>query len=226
MLRYAFPDLSRRDSGIARGNEQRLYAAVFEIEFCHSALVFKVLRGAHASYDIFYIIFPHIDTKEQAVHAVNEVKFAPVGHRGFGDSARASEFGYIPTEEFLPYVNKNVLAIGMIESQKGIDNLDDILTSGIDVLRVGAKDLSLDMGDGGVVTPRVREAVKKICRKVRDSNVMLGDAGLGGLKDEADFKECIELGCRMFTLGSDMALVKKLLTKGLDNFNQLKKSLA
>ena len=172
------------------------------------------------------IIFPHIDTKEQAVHAVNEVKFAPVGHRGFGDSARASEFGYIPTEEFLPYVNKNVLAIGMIESQEGIDNLDDILTSGIDVLRVGAKDLSLDMGDGGVVTPRVREAVKKICRKVRDSNVMLGDAGLGGLKDEADFKECIELGCRMFTLGSDMALVKKLLTKGLDNFNQLKKSLA
>ena len=155
------------------------------------------------------IIFPHIDTKEQAVHAVNEVKFAPVGHRGFGDSARASEFGYIPTEEFLPYVNKNVLAIGMIESQEGIE-----------------KDLSLDMGDGGVVTPRVREAVKKICRKVRDSNVMLGDAGLGGLKDEADFKECIELGCRMFTLGSDMALVKKLLTKGLDNFNQLKKSLA
>ena len=111
------------------------------------------------------IIFPHIDTKEQAVHAVNEVKFAPVGHRGFGDSARASEFGYIPTEEFLPYVNKNVLAIGMIESQEGIDNLDDILTSGIDVLRVGAKDLSLDMGDGGVVTPRVKEAVKKICRK-------------------------------------------------------------
>ena len=108
----------------------------------------------------------------------------------------------------------------------GIIIVLEVLAVHLQDLRVGAKDLSLDMGDGGVVTPRVREAVKKICRKVRDSNVMLGDAGLGGLKDEADFKECIELGCRMFTLGSDMALVKKLLTKGLDNFNQLKKSLA
>ena len=62
------------------------------------------------------VIFPHIDTKEQALHAIREVKYPPVGNRGFGDSARASKFGFLPTEQFLDYVNENVMVIGMIES--------------------------------------------------------------------------------------------------------------
>ena len=115
----------------------------------------------------FGVIFPHIDTKEQALHAIHEVKYAPLGARGFGDSARASCFGFIPTDQYLEYVNRNVMVIGMIESREGIRNLDEILSTGIDVLRIGAKDLSLDMGYGGVVTPEVKETVKSVCRRIR-----------------------------------------------------------
>lgn len=114
------------------------------------------------------VIFPHIDTKEQALHAIREVKYPPVGNCGFGDSARASKFGFLPTEQFLDYVNENVMVIGMIESREGIRNLDEILSTGIDVLRIGAKDLSLDMGYGGVVTPEVKETVKEVCRRCGD----------------------------------------------------------
>ena len=168
------------------------------------------------------IIFPHIDTAEQARHAIREVKFAPKGNRGFGDSARASKFGCIPNDQYLKLVNDNVMVIGMIESREGIKNLDEILETGIDVLRIGAKDLSLDMGYGGEVTPEVRRAVEEICRKVRDSKVILGDAGLGGLGSQQDFEEVCRLGCHMFTLGSDMALIKKQVVKSLADFKTKK----
>ena len=169
------------------------------------------------------VIFPHIDTKEQALHAIREVKYPPVGNRGFGDSARASKFGFLPTEQFLDYVNENVMVIGMIESREGIRNLDEILSTGIDVLRIGAKDLSLDMGYGGVVTPEVKETVKEVCRRIRDSKVILGAAGLGGLTSQEDFDELCALGCRMFTVGSDMACVKQAVVgkrKSFDAFKQ------
>lgn len=171
----------------------------------------------------FGVIFPHIDTKEQALHAIHEVKYAPLGARGFGDSARASCFGFIPTDQYLEYVNRNVMVIGMIESREGIRNLDEILSTGIDVLRIGAKDLSLDMGYGGVVTPEVKETVKSVCRRIRDSKVILGDAGLGGLTSQEDFDELYTLGCRMFTVGSDMACIRQTVVnkrKGFDTYKQ------
>lgn len=168
------------------------------------------------------IIFPHIDTKQDALHAVREVKFAPLGNRGFGDSARASKFGFIPTEQYLRMVNENVMAIGMIESLEGIRNIDEILDAGLDVIRVGAKDLSLDMGFGGTVTPEVREQVVYVCKKVRDSKVILGDAGMGGLATQEDFNEVCDLGCHMFTLGSDMALIKQQVVKKVAEFSDRK----
>lgn len=180
-------------------------------------LILQVLEAG-----VMGVIFPHIDTREQAEHAVREVKYGPVGNRGFGDGARASKFGFIPTAEYLEHVNRNVMVIGMIESREGIRNLDEILESGIDVLRIGAKDLSMDMGCGGTVTPEVRGAVEDICRRVRDSKVILGDAGLGGLGSQEEFDHVRALGCTMFTVGSDMAVLKQGVMGKRTAFDSLK----
>lgn len=176
-------------------------------------LILQVLEAG-----VMGIIFPHIDTREQAEHAVNAVKFAPLGRRGYGDAARASKFGFVPDSEYMEYVNRNVMVIGMIESQAGIDNLDEILKSGIDVLRIGAKDLSLDLGYGGKVTPEVREIVQEVCRRISASPVILGDAGLGGLSSAEDFAAVAELGCKMFTVGADMNILKKSLVASVNKF--------
>ncbi len=169
------------------------------------------------------IIFPHIDTKEQAIHAVNEVKFAPKGHRGYGDSARASKFGFVSDDKYLHLTNEHVMCIGMIESQEGIDNLDGILDSGIDILRIGARDLSLNLGYGGKVTPEVKAIVAEVCKRISSSGkVLLGDAGLGGMGSQDDFEFVRELGCLMFTLGSDMAILKKSVLASVSKFADMK----
>lgn len=172
------------------------------------------------------VIFPHIDTREQAEHAVNSVKFPPVGKRGYGDAARASKFGFVPDQEYMECVNRNVIAIGMIESQEGIDNLDEILKSGIDVLRIGAKDLSLNLGYGGKVTPEVRKIVEEVCRRISASPVILGDAGLGGLSSPEDFKAVAGLGCKMFTVGADLNVLKKSLVASVNKFTGYKAELS
>jgi len=178
-----------------------------------SGLILQMLEAG-----VMGIIFPHIDTKEQAIFAVNEVKYAPIGKRGFGDAARASKYGFVPTKDYLRYANENLMVIGMIESLEGISNLDSILTSGIDVLRVGSRDLSQDMGYGGEVTKEVVEAVDFICRNIKGSDVILGDCGLGGMTSLEDFQRSYERGCRMFTVGSDMASIKKALMVSVSNF--------
>ena len=63
----------------------------------------------------------------------------------------------------------------------------------------------------------------EVCRRIRDSKVILGDAGPGGLTSQEDFDELCALGCRMFTVGSDMACVKQAVVgkrKGFDAFKQ------
>ena len=63
----------------------------------------------------------------------------------------------------------------------------------------------------------------EVCRRIRDSKVILGDAGLGGLTSQEDFDELCALGCRMFTVGSDMACVKQAVVgkrKSFDAFKQ------
>ena len=177
---------------------------VVRIPSHEDGLILQVLEAG-----VMGVIFPHIDNREQAEHAVRQVKYSPLGERGFGDGARASKFGFIPTAAYIEHVNQNVMVIGMVESREGLRNLDDILQSGIDVLRIGAKDLSMDMGYGVMVTAEVREAIEAACRKIRDSHVILGDAGLGGLRSLEEFRQVRALGCRMFTIGSDMAVLKQ-----------------
>lgn len=190
---------------------------IIRIPSHEDGLILQVLESG-----VMGIIFPHIDNKEQALHAVNEVKFPPIGHRGYGDSARASKFGYIPDEQFFDYSNRNVLCIGMIESKRGIDNLEGILESGIDVLRIGARDLSLDLGYGGKVTKEVKTIVIDLCKRISKSKVILGDAGLGGLDSQEDFDFVKNLGCKMFTMGSEMTLIKKTIASKINIFTEMK----
>jgi 4-hydroxy-2-oxoheptanedioate aldolase len=171
------------------------------------------------------VVIPHIDTKEQAVHAVNEIKFPPLGKRGFGPGSRSARYGFVtPNKTYMAQANDSVIVIGMIESLEGIANLDAILTSGIDVLRIGSGDLSQDMGYAGELTAEVVEAIEGICKKVKNSDVILGDVGLGGLASLEDFEKCIARGCHMFNVGSDMAVLKKAVQGPVKNFFGFKKS--
>jgi 4-hydroxy-2-oxoheptanedioate aldolase len=108
------------------------------------------------------IVWPHVDTVEQARNAVAACRFyrsgssagAPSGERGFGAVACARYFGLSPEEYFeradVWPLNPSgeILVTIMIESPTGVANLAPILeqVKGVGAVIVGTGDLAVNAG--------------------------------------------------------------------------------
>lgn len=92
------------------------------------------------------IIVPMVNTKEEAEDMVRACRYSPLGDRS--NAGVRGEWGETRNyRDYLDTVNRDLLIIPMIETQKAIDNIDEILSvSGIDVLLVGPSDLSIELG--------------------------------------------------------------------------------
>jgi len=102
--------------------------------------------GAHG------IIAPMINSKEEAESLVMACTYPPKGIRGFGPR-RAGMFD----PSYYETANEEILIVALIETEKAIANIDDILSvEGIDVGFIGYADLSLSMGLG--LPPKWSEA--------------------------------------------------------------------
>jgi 4-hydroxy-2-oxoheptanedioate aldolase len=107
---------------------------------------------------------PHVNTAEEAKAVVDAVKYPPVGKRGFNSGLRINNFGMgLPGAEYVEAANRETLVCLMIEEMEGIENAEAIANvDGVDVLFVGAGDLSVTMGYPGQNThPNVVSAVEK-----------------------------------------------------------------
>ena len=96
------------------------------------------------------IIFPHVDTAEQARQLVSYCKYPPVGHRSL--VGRMVHFNYrnMAPAEAAAVANEQILVAMMIESPEGVANADAIAAvEGVDVLTVGPGDFAAELGRPG-----------------------------------------------------------------------------
>jgi 2-dehydro-3-deoxyglucarate aldolase len=125
--------------------------------------------GAHG------VIVPMINSREDALAAVDAVRYPPAGKRGVG-LARAQGYGF-GFDEYMKWAGENSVVIVQIEHAEAVSNLDDILSvEGVDGFIVGPYDLSASMGvPGDFNHPKVREAFRAIRRAtLRHKNVSPG----------------------------------------------------
>ena len=73
----------------------------------------------------FGVMFPMINTKEEAEMAISMMHYPPRGNRGFG-AGRASLYA-IETVEYMKFVEEGILTILQIENKEGIENIEEIL---------------------------------------------------------------------------------------------------
>jgi 2-keto-3-deoxy-L-rhamnonate aldolase RhmA len=111
-----------------------------------------------------------IETAGQARAIVQAVKYAPMGNRGLGLTAAHSDFRTPKASEYLPFMNQQTLVVTQIETVKGLENCEEIAAvEGVDVLAVGANDMTFSLGiHGQFEHPRLAAAMKKVmaaCRK-------------------------------------------------------------
>lgn len=108
------------------------------------------------------VIVPMVNAKDDAIKAVNAVKYPPIGTRGVG-LARAQGYG-LEFEKYKKWVNKESIVIVQIEHIKAVENMDEILgVDGVDGFIVGPYDLSASIGKPGEFDhPEVKQALKEI----------------------------------------------------------------
>ena len=114
------------------------------------------------------VIVPMVNTREDALKAVEYVKYPPVGKRGVGLS-RAQNYG-VGFDEYKSWLDNKVVIVAQIEHIDGVNNLESIIsTPGIDAVIVGPYDLSGSLGSPGDYNKKeVRDAlfqVEKICKE-------------------------------------------------------------
>jgi 2-keto-3-deoxy-L-rhamnonate aldolase RhmA len=155
------------------------------------------------------LMSPHLDTIEEAVYAVNQSFFPPIGHRGAGlgkyilDGQSPADMPYL---KMIEYVNDNTIVFSMTESLQNISNLAQILNlEGIVGTIVGTNDLAWDIGDIDpkamapdiIKTPAVEKSLKQIARICKEKGKA---AGIGALQPK-DMPRWADEGYHLFIIG-------------------------
>ncbi len=154
------------------------------------------------------VIIPHVDTAQQAKTIVEAAKFAPIGNRGSSYGCRASMFGGYSHEEYCELSNKNTAIIAMIESLNAVNHIDEILNTGIDLIRIGRNDLSESMGfHGKKDAPAYQEAVDHIIHAANERGIPVG-AAAGSVQE---YLSLVKQGFTHINFMSDLGYLKSKL---------------
>ncbi len=151
------------------------------------------------------VIVPMVNNREEALRAVSACRYPPGGNRSFGPIRGAMYGG----KGYALEANDQLACIAMIETQEGIENLEEIVsTPGLNGIYIGPADLALAMGlpvSGDQPQEEHLEMVKRIQSACVAHNVAIGI-------HTSSLKYCqkyLELGFNFVTLGSESGHMMK-----------------
>jgi len=153
------------------------------------------------------LLIPHVDTAEEAREVVRHAKHHPLGERGMNLVGVHTGFAAPDGQRFIETMNRESLLIVQIESKKGIDNIDAILSvEGIDGAVIGRSDLSQDLNIPGQTNhPKVLECVERMIEACQAHGAYPGLL----INDLKSAKEWIAKGIRIVPYGNATGLLMK-----------------
>ena len=152
------------------------------------------------------IVFPDINTADQARRAVARAKYPPIGTRSVGGGYPILEFRAVPVPDAVAALQDNTLVVCMIQTPEGLANVEAICAvEGVDVVHVGSNDLLTAMGKPGTFgsAEHVAALDKVIAACKKHGKV----PGVGGDRNLARQVEFIRKGMRFITTNSEIAFI-------------------
>ena len=155
---------------------------------------------------ILGIVFPDLNTADEAKRAVNRAKFPPIGRRSVSGSYTMFDFRTVSTGDAVTALNDATLVVCMVETAEGLENVDAIAAvEGVDVVHVGSNDLMTSLGKPGQYgTPTHIQALDKVFAAAKKHGKV---AGIGGDRNLERQMEFIRKGARFLTTNSDIAFM-------------------
>lgn len=160
---------------------------------------------------------------EQAQKVARIAKYPPLGGRSLASGYAHFDLAPVPLAQIVEQLNESGSTVFVqIETKAGLANVDAIAaTSGVDVLLVGANDLSLELGVVGQLEhPSMISALEEVGRACKTHGKIFGVAGIYSRKDLMDML-VKKLGARWVLVGNDQALMLNMLQQSRKDFEQI-----
>lgn len=162
------------------------------------------------------IIVPDVRSAADAQAIVRAARYRPLGERSLLGAMPQLGYRSMPQAEAMRRLNDATTVIAMVESPEGLDAVDGIAAvPGIDVLLVGANDISTAHGVAGQYDHDVvSDAYARTLAACTAHGKVLG---VGGLASRPDLiRHHVARGGRYVSLGGDLSMLLSAATRTLD----------
>lgn len=165
------------------------------------------------------LVLPQVKNTEEVDRIIKSTKYSPLGKRGVSISTIHTLFQDYSIEEYTEWSNRESMNIIQIESEEGVNNIEQIVSKqGVDAIMIGPADLTDDMRIPGQIDhPRVEASFKEIISKCNKYGVAPG-IHLNNLKD---VKKWVNEGMRFITYSYDTKFFKDSSKEALRNLHSL-----
>jgi 2-keto-3-deoxy-L-rhamnonate aldolase RhmA len=194
-----------------------------QIAFAHGAGIVPMVRVPSCLYHLIApvldagalgIMAPMMETREQAELLVSTCRYRPEGRRGLAFNIAHDRYTGGAAPPKMRAANESILTIALIESERGVDNAQAILsTPGMDLGWVGHYDLSDSLGLVEQFDDRrYREAEARLQAAAVRANKPLGWLVPNG----AMARIALERGYRCICIGHEVAVLRTALQNEFD----------
>jgi 4-hydroxy-2-oxoheptanedioate aldolase len=148
------------------------------------------------------LIVPHVESPDQAKRIVDACRFPPQGSRSIIGTNPVTGYRPMAISAGVDLIAAETFICAMLESPSAIETAADIAdVDGIDLLLVGAYDLSAEMGIlGDFRDAKFLSALEQVARACRSSEKMFG---IAGISEVALITDLVQSGLRFVSAGTD-----------------------
>lgn len=164
------------------------------------------------------VMFPMVESVEQAETIVRSAKYPPTGRRGAAFGIAHDDYTGRDILDTMRSSDEETLLIAQIETRAGLENVEQIAAvDGIDVLWIGQFDLSCSLGIPAQFDhPDFQSAIDRVLAACAAHNKFPGFMALS--IDEG--KSLIQRGFRAIAYGGDLWLYQQTLREGLQSIRE------
>ena len=165
------------------------------------------------------IMAAQVRSVQQAEDVIQWTKFHPRGLRGVNGSGVDGRFGTMPMPEYMKHANDETFIAIQIEHFGAVDDVEKIAAlKDVDVLFIGPADLGQSMGlVGDWDHPQIWQAIERVAKAAQKNGIHWAI-----LPRTAPYaKRCVDLGCRMLSVGIDVWALQRGLKAFLTEFESL-----
>jgi 2-dehydro-3-deoxyglucarate aldolase/4-hydroxy-2-oxoheptanedioate aldolase len=163
------------------------------------------------------VMAAQVKSAAEAEQVVHWAKFHPRGLRGVNGSGVDGRFATMPMPDYMKRANDQTFIAIQIEHFGAVDEVEKIAAiKDVDILFIGPADLGQSMGlVGDWDHPKIWQSIERVAKAAKANGIHWAILP----RTAAYAKRCVDLGCRMLSVGLDVWAVQRGLKAFVAEFD-------